>query len=90
MKIFKVTTVLYSLAALTVIAPFVFVIFLFLHLFDAVEWSWWIVTLPLWLVALLDLAAFGYAMIIAYAARSLLSIRQPRLIDDKKENDYDS
>ena len=37
MKIFKVTTVLYSLAALTVLAPFVFVIFLFLRLFDAVD-----------------------------------------------------
>lgn len=49
------------------IAFLVFVVFLVLKLTSTIDWSWWMVTLPLWIGAAAALAVFivGYLLALA-------------------------
>ena len=42
-----------------------FLIFLVLKLTDMIDWSWWWVTSPLWIPALLVVAFIGISVVIA-------------------------
>lgn len=51
----------------------IFLIFLVLKLTETVDWSWWIITLPLWLpfaflAAIMAIAAIGGAIALGVAA----------------------
>jgi hypothetical protein len=52
----------------SILAVVVFLVFLYLKVFGYVDWSWWIVTLPLWigfvLVLLVLLIVFVLALIV--------------------------
>ncbi len=53
---------------------FLFVVFLALKLTGTVTWSWWIVTMPLWIGFVLMLSLVFIALVIASVATILVAI----------------
>lgn len=52
--------------------PFLlFLVFLVLKLCHQIDWSWWYVTMPLWLIPVLALGFIGVAIVMAGIAKLL-------------------
>lgn len=64
-----VTTVM---AAIALAAPVTFCTFAVLRLCHVIDWSWWLVTAPLWGGALLIASIFVVALIVISAATLVL------------------
>lgn len=46
----------------------VFIIFFILKVAEVIDWSWWIVTMPLWLLPLIAFAGVGIALFFSFLA----------------------
>ena len=64
-----ITTVM---AVIALAAPAVFGTFAVLRLCHVINWSWWLVTSPLWGGALLMISIFFSALIVMFAATFIL------------------
>jgi hypothetical protein len=64
------TTVGYCLWGMT------FLVFLLLKLTGAIAWSWWWVTSPLWILAVLELVMWAIIGVILY--RTYVRVRRPK------------
>lgn len=68
MKSKLISAVSAVLVIITVAAPVTFGVFAVLRLTHAIDWSWWLVTSPLWGAALIILAVIIATVILMFAA----------------------
>lgn len=68
-----ISTVLTVMAIVVLAAPVTFTTFAVLRLCNAITWSWWIITLPLWASTIAVLSVLAAYALIIFAARSVIS-----------------
>lgn len=72
MKNKTISTVISVMVVIALAAPVTFTVFAVLQLCDIINWSWWLVTAPLWGGALLIASIFIVALIVISAATLVL------------------
>lgn len=72
MKNKTIPAVTSAMAIIALAAPVTFVTFAVLRLCHVIDWSWWLVTAPLWGGALLIASIFVVALIVISAATFVL------------------
>lgn len=72
MKNKTISAVTSVMAVIALAAPVTFCTFAVLRLFHVIDWSWWLVTAPLWGGALLIASIFVVALIVISAATLVL------------------
>lgn len=72
MKNKTISTVIFVMGVIALAAPVTFTVFAVLQLCDIINWSWWLVTAPLWGGALLIASIFIVALIVISAATLVL------------------
>ena len=72
MKNKTIPAVTSAMAIIALAAPVTFVTFAVLRLCHVIDWSWWLVTAPLWGGALLIASIFVVALIVISAATFII------------------
>lgn len=72
MKNKTIPAVTSAMAIIALAAPVTFVTFAVLRLCNVIDWSWWLVTAPLWGGALLIASIFVVALVVISAATFVL------------------
>lgn len=72
MKNKTIYAVISAMAVIALAAPVTFTVFAVLQLCDIINWSWWLVTAPLWGGALLIASIFIVALIVISAAAFII------------------